>query len=123
HAEKTRLLEFGPFAAKNRRRRGEGKPETFDFLGFTHICATKRSNGRFTVLRQTMRKRLQAKLNEVKAELRRRMHDPVPEQGRWLRSVVGGHTRYYGVPMNNHAVSLFRFQIGWLWQRALSRRR
>lgn len=122
HAEKTRLLEFGPFAAENRRRRGEGKPETFDFLGFTHICAKKRSNGRFTVLRQTIRKRLQAKLNEVKAELRRRMHDPIPEQGRWLRSVVGGHLRYYGVPMNSHALSLFRFQVGWLWQRALSRR-
>src|SRR5690606_18479041 len=122
HAEKTRLLEFGPFAAENRRRRGEGKPETFDFLGFTHICAKKRSNGRFTVLRQTIRKRLQAKLSEVKAELRRRMHDPIPEQGRWLQSVVGGHIRYYGVPMNSHALSLFRFQVGWLWHRALSRR-
>jgi group II intron reverse transcriptase/maturase len=122
HPQKTRLLEFGPFAAENRRRRGEGKPETFDFLGFTHICAKKRSNGRFTVLRQTIRKRLQAKLNEVKAELRRRMHDPIPEQGSWLRSVVGGHIRYYGVPMNRHALHLFRFQVGWLWQRALSRR-
>jgi RNA-directed DNA polymerase len=122
HAEKTRLLEFGPFAADNRRRRGEGKPETFDFLGFTHICAKKRSNGRFTVLRQTIRKRLQAKLNAVKAELRRRMHDPIPEQGQWLKSVVGGHIRYYGVPMNSHALLVFRFRVGWLWQRALSRR-
>jgi RNA-directed DNA polymerase len=122
HPEKTRLLEFGPFAAENRRRRGAGKPETFDFLGFTHICAKKRSNGRFTVLRQTIRTRLQAKLSEVKAELRRRMHDPVPEQGKWLRSVVGGHCRYYGVPMNSHALSLFRFRVGWLWHRALSRR-
>jgi len=122
HPDKTRLLEFGPFAAKNRRRRGEGKPETFDFLGFTHICARKRSNGYFTVLRQTIRKRLQAKLSEVKLELRRRMHDPIPEQGRWLSSVVGGHIRYYGVPMNNPALHLFRFQVGWLWHRALSRR-
>ena len=122
HPEKTRLLEFGPFAVESRRRRGEGKPETFDFLGFTHICAKKRSNGRFTVLRQTIRKRLQAKLNEVKAELRRRMHDPIPEQGKWLRSVVGGHIRYYGVPMNRHALHLFRFHVGWLWHRALSRR-
>lgn len=122
HPEKTRLLEFGPFAAANRHRRGEGKPETFDFLGFTHICAKKRSNGRFTVLRQTIRKRLQAKLSEVKAELRRRMHDPVPEQGKWLRSVVGGHCRYYGVPMNGPALCLFRFRVGWLWHRALSRR-
>ena len=76
HPEKTRLLEFGPYATDNRRQRGEGKPETFNFLGFTHICGKKRSNGRFTVLRQTIRKRLQAKLSAVKAELRRRMHDP-----------------------------------------------
>ena len=100
HPEKTRLLEFGPHAADNWRRRGEGKPETFNFLGCTHICGTKRSNGRFTVLRQTMRKRLQAKLSEVKAELRRRVHDPIPAVGTWLRAVVGGHIRYYGVPMN-----------------------
>jgi group II intron reverse transcriptase/maturase len=122
HPEKTRLVEFGPFAADNRRRRGEGKPETFAFLGFTHICVKKRSNGRFTVLRQTIRKRLQAKLNEVKAELRRRMHDPIPEQGSWLRSVVGGHMRYYGVPMNSPALLLFRFRVSRLWSRALSRR-
>jgi RNA-directed DNA polymerase len=122
HPEKTRLLEFGPFAAEDRKRRGQGKPETFDFLGFTHICAKKRSNGRFTVLRQTIRKRLQAKLSEVTAELKRRMHDPIPEVGKWLRSVVGGHIRYYGVPMNIRAVHLFRFQVGWLWHRTLSRR-
>jgi len=122
HPEKTRLLEFGPFAVKNRKQRGEGKPETFNFLGFTHICERKRSNGRFTVLRQTIRKRLQAKLNEVKAELRRRMHHPVPEVGQWLRSVVDGHNRYYGVPMNDPALHLFRLQVGWLWYRALSRR-
>src|SRR5216683_4600817 len=78
HPEKTRLLEFGPYAVGNRKKHGEGKPETFNFLGFTHICGNKRSNGRFTVLRQTIRKRLQAKLGEVKAELRRRMHDPIP---------------------------------------------
>ena len=81
HPEKTRLLEFGPVAAENRKKRGEGKPETFNFLGFTHICGKKRSNGRFTVLRQTIRKRLQAKLSEVKAELKRRMHDPIPGSG------------------------------------------
>lgn len=122
HPDKTRLLEFGPFAVENRRRRGEGKPETFDFLGFTHICAKKRSNGRFTVLRQTIRKRLQAKLREVKTELRRRMHRPIPEVGQWLRSVVGGYIRYYGVPMNSPALGLFRFQVGWIWHRVLSRR-
>jgi RNA-directed DNA polymerase len=122
HPEKTRLLEFGPYAAENRRTRGLGKPETFNFLGFTHICGTKRSNGRFTVRRQTIRTRLQAKLNVVKAKLRRRMHDPVPAVGTWLRSVVGGHIRYYGVPTNRHALHIFRFQVGRLWHRTLSRR-
>src|ERR1700758_2737851 len=122
HPEKTRLLEFGPQAIDSREWRGEGKPETFNFLGFTHICVKKRSNGRFTVLRQTIRKRLQAKLNAVKAELRRRMHEPIPEQGKWLQAVVRGHIRYYGVPMNRSALWIFRFQVGRLWQRALSRR-
>jgi RNA-directed DNA polymerase len=122
HPEKTRLLEFGPFAAGNREKRGQGKPETFNFLGFTHICRKKRSNGRFTVVRQTIRKRLQAKLSEVKAELKRRMHDPIPEVGKWLRSVVSGHIRYFGVPSNSRALSAFRFQVGRLWHRTLSRR-
>ncbi len=122
HADKTRLIEFGPFAAENRKRRGQGKPETFDFLGLTHICAKKRSNGRFTVLRQTMCKRLQAKLNELKVELRRRLHDPVPVVGKWLRSVLVGHMRYYGVPMNGNALALFRYRLVWLWYRALRRR-
>jgi group II intron reverse transcriptase/maturase len=122
HPDKTRLLEFGPYAAENRKRRGERKPETFDFLGFTHICGKKRSNGMFTVLRQTIRKRLQAKLSEVKAELKRRMHDPVPEVGKWLRTVVEGHNRYYGVPMNGPALVRFRFQVVRRWHRALSRR-
>ena len=111
HPDKTRLLEFGPFAVVNRKRRGEGKPETFNFLGFTHICGKKRS-GRFTVVRQTMRKRLQAKLSEVKTELRRRLHHSLPEVGQWLRSVVVGHYRYYGVPMNKPALHIFRFQTG-----------
>jgi len=122
HPEKTRLLEFGPSATEQRRRRGLGKPETFNFLGFTHICGKKRGNGRFTVMRQTIRKRVQAKLSAVKAELKRRMHRPVPEVGTWLRAVVGGHIRYYGVPMNQPALHRFRFQVGWHWHRALSRR-
>jgi RNA-directed DNA polymerase len=121
HPEKTRLLEFGPFAAEHRRRAGKGKPETFNFLGFTHICGKKR-NGRFTVVRQTIRRRLQAKLSEVKAELRRRMHDPIPVVGRWLRSVVDGHLRYYGVPMNGRALFTFCSQVGRLWYRVLRRR-
>ena len=121
HPDKTRLLEFGPYAAQNRQRGGRGKPQTFDFLGFTHICGKKR-NGRFTVLRQTVRKRVRAKLREVKAELRRRWHDPIPRVGAWLRTVVGGHIRYYGVPMNGWALFMFRWQVGWLWRRALARR-
>jgi group II intron reverse transcriptase/maturase len=121
HPDKTRLLEFGPFAAERRQRSGRGKPETFNFLGFTHICGKKR-NGRFTVLRQTMRARLQAKLTEVKAELRRRWHDSIPAVGQWLRLVVSGHIRYYGVPMNFRALNVFRFQVGRLWYRALARR-
>ena len=121
HPEKTRLLEFGPYAAERRHRAGKGKPETFNFLGFTHICGKKRS-GRFTVVRQTIRERLQAKLSEVKAELRRRLHDPIPQVGAWLGAVVRGHAQYYGVPMNGPAIALFRFRVGWLWHRALARR-
>jgi hypothetical protein len=122
HPDKTRLIEFGPFADHNRRGRGQGKPETFNFLGFTHIRSRKRSNGRFTVLRQTQRSRLQGKPAEVKAELKRRMHDPVPELGQWLGSVLRGHVQYYGVPMNATALNLFRFQVARLWYRTLCRR-
>ena len=121
HPEKTRLIEFGRYAAERRLRRGEGKPETFDFLGFTHICGKTR-RGKFTVLRQTMRKRRQAKLKDVHLELRRRMHRPIPEQGAYLRAVVTGHLRYYGVPMNGPALVAFRFAIGRLWCRVLRRR-
>ncbi len=121
HPEKTRLIEFGRHAAKNRKRAGLGKPETFSFLGFTHLCG-KTKRGRFLVLRQTIRKRMQAKLQEVKAELRRRMHDPVPEVGAWLKSVVSGHFRYFGVPGNGHAMNYFRFTVSNLWHRALCRR-
>ena len=122
HPDKTRLLEFGPYAIKNRNKAGLGKPETFSFLGFTHICAKKRSNGMFTVLRKTMRTRLQAKLKDVKITLRRRLHDPVPEVGTWLASVVRGHCQYYGVPMNLRALSLFRYRVIWFWWRSLRRR-
>jgi RNA-directed DNA polymerase len=121
HPDKTRLIEFGPYADRNRRGRGQGKPDTFNFLGFTHICGKKRS-GMFTVLRQTVRQRVRAKLQAVKAELRRRMHLPIPEQGAYLRSVVGGHVRYYGVPMNGPALNLFRRGVGWVWRRILMRR-
>jgi len=121
HPDKTRLLEFGTYAAERRKQRGLGKPDTFNFLGFTHICGKQRS-GRFTVLRQTMRKRLQAKLREVKAELRRRRHDPVPVTGAWLRAVIHGHMQYYAVPLNWRALFTFCGRVERLWHRALSRR-
>jgi len=121
HPEKTRLLEFGRDAARNRQQRGEGKPETFNFLGFTHICGRTRK-GKFTVLRQTIRKRMRAKLKVIKLELRRRLHDSLKEVGQWLRSVVGGHTRYYGVPTNSPALQAFRYQVSRDWHRTLCRR-
>ena len=121
HLDKTRILEFGRFARENRSRRGEGKPETFDFLGFTHSCS-QTQKGMFTVLRKTMRKRRQAKLREVYLELKRRMHDSVPKQGAYLRSVVGGYFRYYGIPLNGPSLSAFRKEVGRLWYKALRRR-
>jgi RNA-directed DNA polymerase len=121
HSEKTRLIEFGRYAEQDRRRRGEGRPETFNFLGFTHSCAKTRK-GKFIVLRQTMRRRWQAKLKEIKEQLRQRMHEPIPEMGRYLRSVVAGHMRYYAVPMNAVPVSNFRLAVSWIWRRVLRRR-
>jgi RNA-directed DNA polymerase len=121
HPDKTRVIEFGRFAAENRRRRGEGKPETFDFLGLTHSCDKTRA-GKFIVLRQTKRKRMQRKLKAVKTELRHRLHHPVREVGAYLRSVVQGHFRYYGVPRNGPALCAFRHGVIWLWWRSLRRR-
>jgi RNA-directed DNA polymerase len=121
HPDKTRLIEFGVRATSDRDRQGRGKPETFDFLGFTHICGKTRK-GRSTVLRQTARKRVRVKLHELKIELRRRLHSPVPEVGRWLGSVVRGHINYYAVPFNFPAVAAFRDRVIWLWRRSLSRR-
>jgi RNA-directed DNA polymerase len=121
HPGKTRLIEFGRFAARDRRARGLGKPETFGFLGFTHICGKDR-NGRFALRRITISKRMRAKLQEVKDQLRRRMHLPIPEQGRWLGSVVRGHCAYYAVPGNDSAIFAFRGQVTWHWYRALRRR-
>jgi group II intron reverse transcriptase/maturase len=121
HPEKTRLIEFGRFARENRRRRGQGKPETFDFLGFTHCCGQSRK-GQFMVLRLTSAKRLRAKLHAVKDELRKRMHRPIAEQGQYLRAVVAGHSRYFAVPCNGARVQVFRFQVARLWHRTLCRR-
>lgn len=121
HPDKTRLIEFGRFAARNRKQRGEGKPSTFDFLGFTHACGQTRA-GWFKVLRQTARKRLQGKLTAVAIALREFLHWSVPKLGAWLGSVVRGHVGYFGVPDNGRAIRSFRFRVGWLWTRAMRRR-
>jgi RNA-directed DNA polymerase len=121
HENKTRLIEFGRFARQNRSRRGKGSPETFDFLGFTHCCDQTRQ-GRFLVLRLTSKKKVRAKLGAVQEELRRRMHWPIEEQGKYLRSVVGGHLRYYGVPRNAVRLKMFRYRITQIWHRTLCRR-
>ena len=121
HPEKTRLIEFGRHAAADRERRDERKPETFNFLGFTFICGKDRRGG-FQLKRKTRRDRMKAKLLEVKEELRWRMHQTIPEQGVWLRQVVGGFFNYHAVPTNSRALSVFRHYATILWQRALRRR-
>jgi group II intron reverse transcriptase/maturase len=121
HPEKTRLIEFGRFAARDRQRRGDRKPETFEFLGLTHVCAKNR-HGRFKLRRVTSKKKMRAKLQSVKTEMRRRRHHPIPEQGRWLASVLTGHYRYYAVPDNSQALRAFRAQVIGHWRRSLSRR-
>jgi RNA-directed DNA polymerase len=122
HPEKTRLIEFGRRARRNREDRGDrGAPGSFNFLGFTHSCGKTRKGG-FTVLRQTMRKRWQAKLREVTAELKRRMHEPIPTVGKYVRAVVLGHVRYYGVPMNGPAIGAFRLAVSHVWWRVLRHR-
>ena len=121
HKDKTRLIEFGRFAAQNRKSQGKGKPETFDFLGFTHICG-KTENGKFMVLRHTIGKRIRAKLMELKIELKRRLHNPVPVVGKWLRVVLLGHYRYYGVPGNSRKLHSFYFHLSLIWHKALLRR-
>jgi len=121
HPDKTRLFPFGRHAEQEWRAGRGPKPGTFDFLGFTH-SGGKTRRGRFIVLRQTMRRRMLAKLKEVKAELWRRMHHTIPEQGAYLRTVMMGHVRYYGVPLNGWSLGTFRQGIGWLWCRTLRRR-
>jgi group II intron reverse transcriptase/maturase len=121
HPVKSRLLEFGRHAASRRKAAGLGKPETFTFLGFTHIASKTRS-GRFVIRRKTIGKRLRRKLREIKRELRRRFQDPVPETGRWLRQVLQGYYRYFAVPYNLDTLNLFHYEIGRAWLRALRRR-
>jgi group II intron reverse transcriptase/maturase len=121
HPDKTRLIEFGWNAARARAARGVGKPETFDFLGFTHMCG-KTKSGRFWVKRQTISKRMRAKLAEVNTSLKQRRHQPIPVQGQWLASVVRGHLAYYAVPGNTDAMAAFRTQVTRHWFMALRRR-
>jgi RNA-directed DNA polymerase len=121
HPDKTRLIEFGRHAAWRRAARGLGKPQTFDFLGFTHLCGESKK-GRFWLRRITIAKRMRAKLREVNDQLKRRRHQPVPEQGQWLASVVRGHRAYYAVPGNTDAVAAFRTQATRHWYKALRRR-
>ena len=121
HPDKTRRIEFGKFAEENRKRRGEGKPDTFDFLGFMHISGKNRL-GRFTVRRLRIRKRMRRKLREIKEQLRQRMHDPVRQTGEWLRSVVQGYFNYYAVPGNIGSLSLFRDRPLGLWWHTQYRR-
>jgi group II intron reverse transcriptase/maturase len=122
HPEKTRLIEFGRYAAERRKQRGEGKPETFNFLGFTHICGTTHRTGRFTVHRKTIGKRLAAKLKEVHAQLQRRMHARVPGTVQWLQQVVRGYFQYHAVPGNWERLRGFRTAILRLWYQVLQRR-
>jgi RNA-directed DNA polymerase len=119
--DKTRLIEFGRFAAERRAQRGLGKPETFNFLGFTFICE-RNSRGQFLVKRITRRDRMRAKLKEIKEELRRRMHRPIPEQGGWIKQVVRGFFAYYAVPTNGAALTAFYYHVKRIWLRTLRRR-
>jgi len=121
HPDKTRRIEFGRFAELNRNKRGEGKPETFGFLGFSHICG-KTQNGKFSLKRKTIAKRMVAKLKDIKLKLRQRMHDPVAQMGEWLKSVVQGYFNYHAVPGNLSRLCVFRNRVIRLWRWALRRR-
>jgi group II intron reverse transcriptase/maturase len=121
HPEKTRLIEFGRLAVQNRRARGLGKPETFNFLGFTFICGKSRK-GKFLIKRKTRRDRMRAKLRTIKEEMRRRMHQSIPQQGKWLRQVVTGYFNYHAVPTNFRALVAFRDEVTRAWRQRLGRR-
>ncbi len=121
HPEKTRLIEFGRFAARNRKERGLGKPETFNFLGFTFICGKSR-RGNFLIKRKSRRDRMRTKLAEIKQALRRCMHQPIPAQGKWLKQVVRGYFNYHAVPTNRRALAAFRDEVTRRWRHTLSRR-
>lgn len=120
---KTRLIEFGRFAMKNKREKSQGKPDTFDFLGFTHFCSIKRSDGLFKLGRKTIAKKMKAKLSDLKFELRKRISTDVYGQARWLRSVVQGHFNFYAVPSNGKSLEGFKTAVSRLWLKSLKRRR
>jgi len=122
HPEKTRLIEFGRYAAERRRKRGEGKPETFNFLGFTHICGTSHKTGYFTVGRKIIGKRMAAKLKDIRSQLRRRLHGPVGNTAAWMQSVVRGYFQYHAIPGNQERLWAFRKDVLRLWLRQLRRR-
>ena len=122
HADKTGLVEFGRFAARDRKQRGEGKPETFTFLGFTHFCGQRSKDGAFIVWRITAKKRMVAKLKAIKAELQRRKHHRTIEVGAWLRKAVLGYYQYHAVPGNSSQLRIFQRRVGWLWRTVLVRR-
>ncbi len=122
HPKKTRLIRFGRHAAEQRKRLGQGKPETFDFLGFTHFCTRSRKYGSFVIGRKTIKKRMRAQLQAIKMELRRRLHDPIAETGAWLKRVLIGHLNYYAVSGNDPSLWWFFTKVRWTWLRALRRR-
>jgi hypothetical protein len=121
HPQKTRIIEFGRFAARNRKVLGKAKPETFAFLGFTHLCGTNKGGG-FLILRHTIRKRLREKIRQVKETIRRMMHWPIAEQVKHLRRVMNGYFNYFAIPTNSRAINAFYYQVTWHWHRALRRR-
>lgn len=121
NAKKTRLIEFGRFAASTRKRRGQDKPETFDFLGFTHCCSTTRQ-GLFQVRRLTVKKRMRAKIAQIRVELMRRRHQPIAVVGKWLNRVVRGYLNYHAVPGNLYRLGSMCKDIGRAWRHSLMRR-
>lgn len=122
HPEKTRLIEFGRYAAERRAKRGEGKPETFNFLGFTHICGKNHVTGYFEVYRKTIGKRMTAKLKDIRQQLRRRLHDATKGATEWLKSVVRGYFQYHAVPRNERRMKAFRREVLRMWWWQLRRR-
>src|SRR6478672_2017612 len=122
HPDKTRLIRFGRHAAKQRQERGEGKPETFDFLGFTHFCTRSRKWGSFVIGRKTIKKRMVRQLLAVKMELRKRMHDPIVKTGAWVEQMLRGHLNYYAVSGNDPSLWWFVAEVRWRWLKTLKRR-